>query len=212
MSAFVSGIAFAVITASASVISVGPGAFPVSATPITFNGLADGTEVNGLVSGGVLFGYSLGNGAIVIDGGPGATNNVALPNIVSLGDPTGTLTLALPAFSDTFGYGFAVLSTVPLANATTINLFSGATNVGTLSFASAPDPIFDGGFAGIQSTIPFNRVALTFTTAAPAFAVDNIRFASTAVPGVPEPSGLLLTLGGAAALLAWGSSKRRLRH
>jgi len=76
--------------AMASVVAVGPGAF--GATPIlNFNGLADNTEVNGLAVGGLLFTYSLGNGQVVIDGGPGITNNIAPPNIVSIGNNTGIL-------------------------------------------------------------------------------------------------------------------------
>jgi hypothetical protein len=198
--------ALAAITADASVISVGPGAFPASSTLITFTGLANGTEVNGLSTAGVLFSYSGGNGVVQIDGGPGVTNNIAPPNIVSVGDPAnshGTLTLTLPGFFDTFGYGYAILDGVAVSNATTINLFSGTTNVGSLSFNGVPDPVFTGGFAGIQSTVPFNSVALSFNPMAPAFALDNIRVASA----VPEPSTMLLILSGGAGLLA---SRRRL--
>jgi hypothetical protein len=72
--------------AMASVVAVGPGAFP--ATPVlNFAGLVDGTEVNGLVVGGVQFSYSLGNGNLITDGGPGTTNNVVPPNVVSIGNP-----------------------------------------------------------------------------------------------------------------------------
>lgn len=190
------GAALSMSTTQAGVITVGQGAFPASSTLLTFTGLAAGTEVNGLTVGGVLFTYSLGNGNVVIDGGPGVTNNVSPPNIVSVGNDTGILTLTLAGFADLFGYGYAVLNTVPVANATTITLFSGATNVGTLSYNGVPDPAFTGGFAGIQSTVPFNRVTLTFNAAAaPAFALDNVRLAT-----VPEPSAILLVLSGAAAL------------
>src|SRR4051812_37501552 len=58
---------------------------------LTFDGLASGTEVNGLVYGGVTFRYSLGNGNVEIDAGPGTTNNITPPNIVSTGNPLGTL-------------------------------------------------------------------------------------------------------------------------
>jgi len=193
-------------TASASVIGVGVGVFGAGSTLTTFTGLADGTEVNGLTVDGILFQYSLGNGAIVIDGGPGVTNNITPPNIVSIGNNTGVLTLTLPSLVDTFGYGFAVLSTVALPVGTTISLFDGVTPVGSLSYGAAPDPTFAGGFAGIQSTLLFNRVQLTFnSTDAPAFAVDNIRTATV----VPEPASLLL-LG--AGLTALGMSARRRTH
>lgn len=178
---------------AAQVIPVGPGAFPAGSTLLTFDGLATGTEVNGLTVGGVTFAYSLGNGQVIIDGGPGTTNNVAPQNVVSTGNNAGTLTLTLPGFYDTFGYGYAVLSTVPLANATTVTLFSGVTNVGSLSYAGAPDPSFTGGFAGIRSGVAFNRVAITFnSTAASAFALDNVRFAAV----VPEPATLGLLASG----------------
>jgi hypothetical protein len=188
--------------AAASVIPVGPGAFPGTAIPITFSGLADFTEVNGLSVGGVLFNYSLGNGQVQIDQGPGTTNNVNPPNIVSNGDNSGVLTLNLPGFFNTFGYGYAILSVGAVSNATTITLFSGSTNVGSLSYAGMSDPMFTGGFAGIQSTVPFNSVAVTFDSVdAPAFAMDNILMTSMLAPA-PEPSTLLLIAGGAAALIA----------
>jgi hypothetical protein len=193
------------ISVDASVIAVGPGAFPAGSTLITLTGLPDGTEVNGLSVGGSTFSYNLGNGNVVIDGGPGVTNNVSPPNVVSVGNNSGILTLTLLDFFDTFGYGYAILDTIPVSAATTINLFSGATNVGSLSYNGVPDPTFAGGFAGIQSTIPFNRIAITFNSvAAPAFALDNIRLAATAVP---EPSTILLMLSGAAGLL-WRTSRR----
>jgi PEP-CTERM motif len=193
------------ISANASVIAVGPGAF-AGAVPITFAGLVDNTEVNGLAVGGVTFSYSLGNGQVAIDGGPGVTNNVNPPNIVSTGNPAGTLTVNLPDFSTAFGYGYAILAQSAVANATTITLFSGAVNVGSLSYDGVVDPTFTGGFAGIQSTIPFDHVALTFNSvAAPAFALDNILIAAA----VPEPSTILLIVSGAIALISGRMHKRR---
>jgi hypothetical protein len=181
-------------SALATVIPVGPAVFPIGSTLLTFTGIPDGTEVNGLTAGGLLFSYSLGNGNVVIDGGPGVTNNINPPNIVSTGNPSGILTVSLPGPTDLFGYGYALLSQGNIANATTITLFSGVTNVGSLSYAAAPDIVFSGGFAGIQSTILFDRAQVTFnSTAAPAFAMDNVRIGTV----VPEPSSILLVLGGA---------------
>ncbi|WP_234800433.1 PEP-CTERM sorting domain-containing protein [Luteitalea pratensis] len=185
--------------AQAAVIAVGPGAFGPGATLTTFNGLADGLEVDGLVVNGILFDYSLGAGSVVINGGPGVTNNIAPQNIVSIGANAGVLTLTLPGPVSTFGYGFALLNTIPVPAATTIRLFSGATDVGSLSYAGAPDPVFTGGFAGIQSTLLFNRVELTFNAvAAPAFALDNIRTSTAA--NVPEPGTMLLLTASLAVL------------
>jgi len=189
---------------SASTIAIGAGAFGPGSTLTTFTGLADGTDVNNLVVDGILFQYSLGNGLVVIDGGPGTTNNVAVPNIVSVGNPTGVLSVTLPTLVDSFGYGFAVLLTTPIGTATTISLFNDSTAVGSLLYSGMPDPFFTGGFAGIQSTLLFNRAELTFTGAAPAFALDNIR---TSLRPVPEP-GLLLLIG--ASLVGAVVRRRRL--
>lgn len=190
--------------ARGSVISVGPGAFPAGSTLITFDGLSSGSEVNGLNVGGVRFNYSLGNGNVIIDGGPGVTNNISEPNIVSTGNNTGALTVLLPNFSNLFGYGYAVLSFTSVLNATTISLFNGVTNVGSLSYTGVPDPTYAGGFAGIQSTLAFNSVQLTFNSvAAPAFALDNVRIGTA----TPEPSTVLLCLGAAAMFVV----QRRLR-
>ena len=180
------GTVLSTSTARADVISVGPGAFP-GATPITFNGLASGTEVNGLTVGGILFNYSLGNGQVIIDGGPGTTNNISPQNIVSIGNNTGILTLTLSSSSSAIGFGYAILGTTAIANATTITLFNGLTNVGSLAYNGLPDPVFTGGFAGIQSTLAFNRVQIIFSTQAPAFALDNILVVAT-----PEPTTMLL--------------------
>ena len=183
-----------VTNASATTISIGTGAFGAGSTLTTFTGLADGTEVNGLTVNGILFSYSLGNGQVVIDGGPGTTNDIAPPNVVSVGNNTGVLSLAFPTVIDRFGYGFAILATASIPNATTISLFDGAAPVGSLTFAGVPDPVFTGGFAGIQSTIPFNRADVTFNSVGiAAFALDNVRTATPGTPtAVPEPATLLL--------------------
>jgi hypothetical protein len=186
--------------AFAGVIPVGP--FTGSSL-ITFTGLATGTEVNGLVVTGVLFTYTVGgsplNGALQIDSGPGITNNVAPPNIVSTGDDSGTLKMLLPSPTMVFGYGYAILTTGAVANATTISVFGGAALLGSLSYDGVSDPTFTGGFAGIQSTTPFDRVEVTFnSSAATAFALDNI-----AINSAPEPTTMLLVLTSGIAGLLW---------
>ena len=188
-------------SALAGVIPIGPF---TGSTLITLTGLADATEGNGLMVSGVLFTYTVGgsplNGAVEIDGGPGTTNNIAPPNIVSIGDDSGILTMFLPSPVTMFGYGYAILSASAVADATTISVFDGATLLGTLSYDGVPDPGFAGGFAGIQSTTPFDQVQVTFNfSAAPAFALDNITTNSV----VPEPSTVFLVLTSGIAGLFW---------
>ncbi|HEX8031081.1 MAG TPA: PEP-CTERM sorting domain-containing protein [Vicinamibacterales bacterium] len=180
-------------TARASTIPLTLPAFGIGTSLSTFDGLASGTEVNGLTADGITYQYSLDNGMVTVGSGPGITSNVTDPSAVSFGDPTGVLTLMLPSLVDMFGYGYALLALTPVVNATSISLFNGAVPVGTMSYGGAPDPLFTGGFAGIQSTLPFNRVQLTFNGAeAEAFALDNVRTGVADAAPVPEPASLML--------------------
>ncbi len=142
---FLLAVMLCMTNAVAAVIPIGPGAFSSSDLLVTFSGIADGTEVNGLTTGGLTFGYSLGAGQLITDAGPGITNNIAPPNIVSIGNPSGVVTILLPFATDMFGYGYALLSTVAVAAATTISIFNGATPLGTLSYDGVVDPVFTGG-------------------------------------------------------------------
>ena len=199
------GLFLTVQPANATTIPVGIGAFGAGSTLTTFDGQTAGGEVNGTTVNGILFQYSLGNGALVFGGGPGVTNNISPLNIVSgFGANGGILTLTLPSPVDTFGYGYAILTNATIP-ATFITLFDGATPVGSQLYSGAPDPVYTGGFAGIQSTLPFNRVQLIFNdVAAPAFAVDNVRTFNAAVP---EPATLTL-LGSGIAAAAWRRRRR----
>jgi hypothetical protein len=189
-------LALAAATASAAVSAVDPSAFAGTSLFVDLSTATDGAEVNGLTVSGLTFSYSFGNGNLIIDGGPGITNSVAPPNVVSVGNPAGVLGVALPGLSSMFGYGYALLADGTVADGTTITLFNGATNVGSLSYTAVPDPAFPGGFAGIASTLPFDRVELTFNAAAAAFAADNFR-----VTAVPEPTTLGMFAVGICALL-----------
>jgi hypothetical protein len=199
-------------------IAIGPGAFPVATPIITFDGVVLGTDVNGLVVGGASFRTTLGgvatNGlAIISIGGPGDTNNITPPMILSNGNQSNeALVVELPTLSDRFGFGYAILATDPVADAVTVELFNGLTSVGSLSFAGVQDPVFTGGFAGVQSTLAFNRARLTFSNQAAAYAVDNVRFTAATPVAVPEPSTLALASVGVMAGLVTLSRRARRRH
>jgi len=190
--------------ASASVITVGIGAFPMGSSLTTFTGLPLGTEINGLTinpevgpGGAILLEYSLGNGRVALGIGPNTTANINPPAVVSTpgANNGGVLTITLPSLIDTFGYGYALQGTGTILNGTMLSVFNGATLVGSLSYTATPDPSTPGGFSGLRSTIPFNRVEATFNSvSAASFALDNIR-TGPAVVAVPEPTivGLLGT-------------------
>lgn len=198
-------------TGNAQLFAIPASAFPVGATLLTFDGLADGVEVNGLVLSGIAFSYSLGSGEVLIDGGPGITNNVNPQNAVSVGNPNGVLTVVLPGFFDLFGFGYALLTSGVVTNATTITAFSGATTIGSLAFTANNDATFSGGFAGIQSTTPFDRVQFSFNTiTSPAFAFDNVRVSvASNVSTVPEPSTSLLVGAGIVTMIGRMRSRRK---
>ena len=187
----------------AAVVPVGM--FPTS-TVITFAGLTNGTVMNGATVSGVTFNYDLG--AIVIGGGPGLSNNIDPPALITSGFATalGNLTMLLPYPTTTFGYGFSLASSVTLATGTTISVFDGSTFLGSLGYPSSPDPSFTGGFAGIRSTLPFDRVVATFSGGSLAFAVDNIRIGDT-----PEPSTILLASSGIVSVCARSRRNARKR-
>ena len=173
----------------ATTIPIGSGAFGPNSTLTTFTGVPNGSEVNGLIVDGITFSWSLGDGKLIVTGPFPPTNNISGNAISkSLGPSTGILALTFPSLVDAFGFGFEIMNASVVPNATTISLFNGAVPVGTLSYSAAPDPQNSGGFAGILSTLSFNRAEITFDpVTVPAFHVDNIRTAA-----VPEPASLLL--------------------
>lgn len=208
-------ICLAACSLQAALIPIAKTDFSVGATTLDFSAVADGTEANGLVVDSVLFqvsaGNSLSNGVVIVDGGPGMTNNISPENLVSVGTPVGTaMIVSLPGSATQFGYGFAILATEPVASATTLQLFAGQTPVGTMSFDGIPDPTFTGGFAGASSIVPFDRAVLTFSGLGDAFAVDNVTFANIAALA-EKGSTLLMFLGGLLSLLACSGIAHRER-
>jgi hypothetical protein len=140
------------------------------------------------------------NGIVVVDGGPGTTGNILPPNLVSIADLDGVaLLVSLPNLASQFGYGYAINTEVSVPAATTIELFAGATPIGSISFTGIPDPFFTGGFAGVGSDTPFDRAVLTFSGVGEAFAVDNVTFGANRASD--EGQTLVLLSAGISILL-----------
>jgi hypothetical protein len=154
--------------------------------------------VHGQTIGGVRFAFTIGgipSPEAGIDGGPGNTNNITIANVE--GNTSGVLSMLFPAPETRIGYGFAISTEGTVPNATAIQLFDAANNsLGILTAAGVPDPVFAGGFLGVESTIPFVRANVAWNfLAADRFAFDNLRFER-----VSEPSAILLV--GAGGLVA----------
>jgi hypothetical protein len=190
----------------AALTPIGPLDFASGATTLDFAALSFGTEANGLVVDGVPFQVTKNglptNGIVTVDGGPGTTGNITPPNLVSIADPNGVaLIVSLPTLVTQFGYGYALLAQVSVPAATIIDLFAGSTMIGGISFTGIPDPTFTGGFAGVASSTPFDRVVLTFSDLGDAFAVDNVTFAKTVSTISDEGRTLILLSVGISVLL-----------
>ena len=188
----------------AALISLSESDFSLGAPSLSFDSIASGTEVNGLAVDVVTFEVSLNgiaaNGLVIIDGGPGVTNHITPPNIVSIANTLGlVLNVTFQSFYTQFGYGFAILATGDVSNATSNELFSGLTSLGSLSVPATSDPDFAGGFAGVRNTTPFDRAQLSFSNLGDAFAVDNLRFG--VAEGVPEGGSIFYVFGLAVVLL-----------
>ena len=175
---------------------------------VTFSEVPNGTAINGLTINGFTFSESSPTGGNLFtrpDSGSfpsGGTNNITGDKASSIGVTSNyvlTVNLASPATA--FGFGFASASGTVL-----VTLFNGTTNLGSLVFATAPDPVTSGGFAGIGNTTAFTSVQIK-PTAGSIFAVDN--FAAFNVNAVPESgSGVALL---ALSLTALAGAARRFK-
>src|SRR5829696_8596848 len=79
-------------------------AFGAGSSLLTFDALAIGTEMNSLTVSGVTFQVTLSgtptDGQVQIGLGPGVTDNLSTPNIVSIANPDSlALTVILPTLS-----------------------------------------------------------------------------------------------------------------
>jgi hypothetical protein len=165
------------------------------ASIVNFGEVANGTPINGLTIKGFTFSENTPQAQATSSGGPGPTNHISPPEMLQLGafnPATYALTVTMPSAVTSFGFGFAINSTTPTANAMTITLFDGVTNLGSLTYAGALDPIFAGGFAGIGSTDAFTSARITFGPSAASYAIDNM--AAVAGPAIPEPGTALFGL------------------
>lgn len=216
-------VAMACANVGAAVSAIAPGAFTASSLLVDYASTPIGTNAKGLNVSGLTFYYSgyysqdpativewsathVDGRSIYVPANPGST-------------PLGTMAVTLPGLSNMFGFGFYMpaLGAGTLQNALTISLFDDSvvanTLVGTLSFAAVTegDPLDPwsrlGGFAGIASTLPFNRVNWTFDRSVTEIVVDNFR-----VSVVPEPSArLMLALGIPTILLVQRRRSAKLR-
>ncbi len=144
----------------------------------------DEIPLNSALSGQTLNGFTFSENipiAITTVSGPGISNSLTVPwaaNPRPMNPATYVLTIQMPAVETRFGFGFAINNTTATPNALTLTLFDGSTNLGSLTYGGAPDPVFNGGFAGIGSTIGFTSAQITFNNVS--FAIDNLV--------IPEPA------------------------
>jgi hypothetical protein len=219
-------LAMAGANVGAAVTAVDVGDFPAGSLLVDYNSTPVGTNASGLTVDGLTFGCCTGrerdpkpayiaewSGATYVDG-----HVIYVPEIDG-GTPVGTMGMLMPGPSTMFGLGYylpAIGTGVPGGfepNALTIKLFDDSvvpnTLVGTLSFNaySDGDPLDPwsrfGGYAGIASTLPFNRVNVTFNSNVSTVAVDNFR-----VTAVPEPSTGLLMLALGVPAVSWLKRRR----
>jgi hypothetical protein len=174
------------LLSAATITAIGENDFPANRTLIDFTGY-DGYPVNHLVIQGVTFDYSYhtaDRAYIGRDGGD--SNHISGPALdVNVDEWVGHITMDLPQLETMIGYGFDGPSHGLVHNATIMKLYNGSQFIGSLGFDGNADPDWTGGYAGLVSTDPFNRVEVYFNTGL-GFAMDNVSFAT------PEPGSLAL--------------------
>lgn len=170
---------------------------------VNFGEVSISTAIQSQTIKGYTFSENVAN-AVTSNLGPGTTLNLDGVSLQSGGGFSAAnyvLTVTMPIPVHGFGFGFAINVPLPppvVADAVTITVFDGLTNLGSITYPGTADPSFIGGFAGVGSTDYFTSVKINFAPTALAFAIDNL--------AVPEPGSLALLLAGGVAL-GW----RRLR-
>ena len=199
-----------VVDVRAGLTPIGPGDFPANTTMVDLTPV-NGADVQGLTVDGITFAYTSSGPntpSAIIDGGPGTTNHITPPNVVSEdGNPSSTdaLTMTFAQPQNLLGYGFALLDGSTISSGSTVTLYDSSNNLlGSITVGAAPDPNFAGGFLGVLSTTAFSVAVVTFGDPnAPAFALGNIEYAA----GVPEPSSVVMA--GVAVIAGLGFALRR---
>lgn len=156
-------------------------------------------DVNSVSGLGVSFLFT--PGTAVYNGGIGAGTTVNLSDPVLVGPTSGTLMLAFDSPIDFLSFDIALESVDAISNAYNVtmggNSFSGDT---------APQIVFSEGHFAYSGIGTFTSATITFSNAAPEFAIDNLSF------GAPEPS-TGLPVGAAAMVLALlGLIRNRLKY
>jgi hypothetical protein len=163
--------------------------------------------INGLAvtKGGITFTFSdpgLGDSYNTSNGGQ--MTYVQDPSLEGPATDVFSVTFSVPMFDVIFGMAEST-SVAPGAQLASVNLYNGATLLGTQTFNSTlVDPFDEGQFIYQGSLGLVTSIQITPNIAAPAMAIDNL-FVATA----PEPSTLFSSLAGATVLAGVALLRRR---
>ena len=187
------------VSAQAAPVALGSGAFLPADTLVDFNLASNEVAVGALYSGsgvtfsGALLGMTNSGDTNLFPGNGGGV--IASNWNYSQGAHTGlSFTASFASLMSRVGFH---LENWPNQTAT-VELFAGATSLGTLALANTSSLTAE--FRGIGEASGFDKMVFTNTADTNGFfAVDDMRF-SAAVPAIPEPETYALMLAGLAAV------------